>query len=151
VSGSEDRVVIYTDGGCVPNPGVGGWGAVLLYKGRVRELSGSHPETTNNRMELTAAIASLNALNRPCKVDLYTDSEYVKKGITEWLPGWKRNRWVRKGGVIKNVDLWKALDEATSRHEVHWKWVKGHAGVKYNERCDVLASEAIARERMGCG
>ncbi len=151
MSESEDRVVIYTDGGCVPNPGVGGWGAILIYKGKVRELSGSHPDTTNNRMEMTAAISSLSALKRPCKVAIHTDSEYLKKGITEWLPGWKRKNWTRKGGEIKNVDLWKALDAVASQHDIQWRWVKGHAGVHYNERCDVLASEAIARERMGSG
>ena len=148
---SEDRVVIYTDGGCEPNPGVGGWGAVLIYKSKERELSGSHPDTTNNRMEMTAAIASLNALKRPCKVTMHTDSEYVKKGITEWLPGWKRRNWTRKGGAIKNVDLWKELDAAAARHEIQWRWVKGHAGVHYNERCDELAGEAIRRERRGSG
>lgn len=151
MSESQDRVVIYTDGGCVPNPGVGGWGAILIYKGKERELSGSHPETTNNRMEMTAAISSLKALNRPCKVAIHTDSEYLKKGITEWLPGWKRKNWTRKGGEIKNVDLWKELDAVASQHDVQWRWVKGHAGVHYNERCDVLASEAIARERIGSG
>lgn len=151
MSETEDRVIIYTDGGCVPNPGVGGWGAILIYKGKERELSGSHPETTNNRMEMTAAITSLQALKRPCKVAIYTDSEYLKKGITEWMPGWKQKNWTRKGGEIKNVDLWKALDAAASPHDIVWRWVKGHAGVHFNERCDILASEAIARERMGSG
>ncbi len=144
----EDSVVLYTDGGCVPNPGVGGWGAILIYNGKERELSGGEPDTTNNRMEMTAAISGLEALTRSCRVTLITDSEYVKRGITEWLPGWKRKNWKRKGGPIKNVDLWKRLDEAASRHEVSWEWVKGHAGVHYNERCDTLASEAIAREKV---
>jgi ribonuclease HI len=144
---TDDAVVIYTDGGCEPNPGVGGWAAILLYNGNERELSGGDPDTTNNRMELMAAISGLEALKRPCRVHLFTDSEYVKKGITEWMPGWKRRQWRRKGGAIKNVDLWKRLDAATREHEISWKWVKGHAGVHYNERCDTLASEAIAREK----
>lgn len=148
MSQENDTVIIYTDGGCEPNPGVGGWAAILIYNGKERELSGSDPETTNNRMEMTAAISGLEALKRPCNVQLITDSEYVKRGITEWLPGWKRRNWKRKGGPIKNVDLWKQLDEATQRHDISWQWVKGHAGVHYNERCDTLASEAIAREKQ---
>lgn len=148
MSQENDTVIIYTDGGCEPNPGVGGWAAILIYNGQERELSGSDPETTNNRMEMTAAISGLEALKRPCRVQLITDSEYVKRGITEWLPGWKRRNWKRKGGPIKNVDLWKQLDEATQRHDISWQWVKGHAGVHYNERCDTLASEAIAREKQ---
>lgn len=147
MSEADITVTIYTDGGCEPNPGVGGWGAVLIYKDRERELSGGDRDTTNNRMEMTAAITALEALKRPCRVCLHTDSEYVMKGLTEWLPGWKRRNWKRKGGPIKNVDLWKRLDAAASRHEVSWRWVKGHAGVHYNERCDTLASEAIAREK----
>lgn len=147
----ESAVTIYTDGGCEPNPGVGGWGAILIYKGQERELSGSHPDSTNNRMEMTAAISALGALKRPCKVVMYTDSEYLRKGITEWLPGWKRRNWQRKGGPIKNLDLWQALDEIAGKHDVEWRWVKGHAGVHYNERCDLLASQAIAREKTGCG
>ncbi len=148
MSQENDTVIIYTDGGCEPNPGVGGWAAILIYNGKERELSGSHPETTNNRMEMTAAISGLEALKRPCNVNLITDSEYVKRGITEWLPGWKQRNWKRKGGPIKNVDLWKQLDEAAQRHDISWQWVKGHAGVHYNERCDTLASEAIAREKQ---
>ena len=148
MSQQEECVIIYTDGGCVPNPGVGGWAAILIYRGKERELSGGDPDTTNNRMEMTAAISGLEALSRPCAVEVYTDSEYVKRGITEWLPGWKRRNWKRKGGPIKNVDLWKRLDEASSRHDVSWRWVKGHAGVHYNERCDTLASEAIDRENF---
>lgn len=151
MSDAKDTVVIYTDGGCEPNPGVGGWGAILVYRGTERELSGSDPETTNNRMEMTAAIEALSALKRPCKIALHTDSEYLKKGITEWMPGWKRRNWQRKGGAIKNIDLWKRLDVLVQQHEIQWRWVKGHAGVHYNERCDILASEAIARAKMGCG
>ena len=151
MSEAKDTVVIYTDGGCEPNPGVGGWGAILVYRGTERALSGSDPETTNNRMEMMAAIEALSALKRPCKIALYTDSEYLKKGITEWMPGWKRRNWQRKGGAIKNIDLWKRLDALVQQHEIQWRWVKGHAGVHYNERCDILASEAIARAKMGCG
>ena len=148
---TNDAVVIYTDGGCDPNPGVGGWGAILIYRGTERELSGGHPDTTNNRMEMTAAIAALTALKRPCKVTMHTDSEYLKKGITEWMPGWKRRNWTRKGGEIKNIDLWRELDELVQRHQIQWRWVRGHAGNHYNERCDVLASQAIARQKTGCG
>lgn len=141
------KIVIYTDGGCEPNPGFGGWGVVLLYNDRRKELSGGEPNTTNNRMELTAAIRALESLTRPCEVELHTDSEYVKKGITEWLPGWKRRNWKRKGGPLKNEDLWRALDSIVSGHEIRWAWVRGHTGVNENERCDELASEAIARVR----
>ena len=140
-------VTIYTDGGCEPNPGVGGWGAVLLYGDRQKELSGGAPETTNNRMELTAAIEALSALKRPCRVHLYTDSEYVKKGITEWLAGWKKKNWVRRSGEVKNVDLWQRLDAVAGKHHVEWRWVRGHAGNTYNERCDELAAAAIAAVR----
>lgn len=141
----EKAVHIYTDGGCVPNPGTGGWGAVLLYNCAVKELSGGAAESTNNRMELTAAIEALRALKKPCTVVLHTDSEYVKRGITEWLPGWKRRNWRRKGGPVKNEDLWRALDEAAARHDIHWRWVRGHAGDRWNERCDELAGAAIER------
>jgi ribonuclease HI len=141
------RVVIYTDGGCEPNPGVGGWAAVMLFADKRKELSGAHPDTTNNRMEMTAAIEALSALKRPCRVELHTDSEYLRNGITQWIKSWKRNNWKRKSGPVKNVDLWQALDAAVERHEVEWRWVKGHDGVEENERCDVLASEAIATLR----
>ena len=136
-------VTIYTDGGCDPNPGTGGWAAVLLYKAVVKELSGGEQETTNNRMELTAAIRALEALKRACKVTLHTDSQYLQKGITEWLPGWKKRGWKRKEGAVKNEDLWRALDALCDRHDVTWKWVRGHAGNFYNERCDELAQERI--------
>jgi len=144
---ANNVVTIYTDGGCEPNPGVGGWAAILIYNKTERELSGGDPDTTNNRMEMTAAISGLEALTRPCRVVLFTDSEYVRRGITEWMPGWKQRNWTRKGGPIKNIDLWKRLDAAAVRHDVTWRWVKGHAGVHYNERCDTLASEAIARQK----
>ena len=142
---SKERVIIYTDGGCDPNPGVGGWAVVLQCKGETKELSGGAPETTNNRMELTAAIEALRALKRPCSIAIHTDSEYVKKGITEWLPQWKRRNWRRKGGAVKNLDLWQQLDALSEAHDIEWRWVAGHAGVPLNERCDQLASEAIAR------
>lgn len=141
----KDVVVIYTDGGCAPNPGVGGWGAVLRHGRKVKELSGGEAESTNNRMELMAAIESLNTLKRRCRVRLVTDSQYVKNGVTQWMPGWKARGWKRKTGIIKNLELWKRLDEAVQAHEVEWDWVKGHSGVADNERCDELASMEIAR------
>lgn len=144
----RQKVIIYTDGGCDPNPGVGGWGAVLMYNHHRKELSGGAMQSTNNRMELTAAIEALASLKRPCTVELHTDSEYVQKGITQWLPAWKRNDWRRKGGPIKNLDLWKRLDEEAARHDIKWAWVRGHAGVEENERCDELAAMEI-RKRKG--
>lgn len=141
----KPQVTIYTDGACTGNPGPGGWGAILSAKGREKELSGGEADTTNNRMELRAALEALRALTEPCKVTLYTDSEYLKKGITEWMPGWKRRNWRRKDGQLANVDLWKKLDEEISRHEVDWHWVRGHAGQVMNERVDKLARKAIPR------
>ena len=141
----SEAIIVYTDGGCDPNPGVGGWGAVILYGDHRKELFGGAAETTNNRMELTAAIEALASLKRPCRVILHTDSEYLKKGITEWMPKWRAKGWRRKGGALKNVDLWKRLDELASKHRVEWEWVPGHAGVKENERCDELAKSEIAR------
>ncbi len=136
------RVTIYTDGGASPNPGPGGWGAVLLFekdgKEHKRELSGGTPDTTNNRMELTAALEALRTLKQPCHIEFYTDSQYLKKGINEWLPTWKKNNF--KGGKIQNADLWTTLDAEVSRHEISWHWVKGHAGDYYNERVDQLAT-----------
>ncbi len=143
----NDKVHIYTDGGCIPNPGVGGWGAVLKYKGRRKELSGGEPRATNNRMELTAAIQALEALKQPSKVVIYTDSEYLQKGISQWLPNWKRRHWKRKTGSVKNEELWRRLDELTEKHDIEWRWVRGHTGVEENERCDELATEAIRRQR----
>ena len=145
MTGSTADVEIYTDGACSGNPGPGGWGAVLTARqGAVREISGAEAATTNNRMELTAAIRALELLKRPCRVVLYTDSNYVRQGITEWLSAWKARGWktaARK--PVKNQDLWEALDAAMSRHEVEWRWVPGHAGVPGNERADQLAREAI--------
>ena len=140
----KETVVIYTDGACSGNPGPGGWGSVLMYGGHRRELSGGEKETTNNRMEMMAVIAALDALNRSCKIILHTDSTYVMKGMTEWLPGWKSRGWkTASKQPVKNVDLWQRMDEAVSRHRVEWKWVKGHSGVPENERADELARLAI--------
>ena len=140
----NETVVVYTDGACSGNPGPGGWGSVLMYRGHRRELSGGEAETTNNRMELMAAIAALDALSRPCRVDLHTDSTYVMKGITEWMAAWKARGWktAAKKPVL-NKDLWERLDAAAARHDVRWHWVKGHSGVPENERADELAREAI--------
>lgn len=148
-TGSEasPAVVIYTDGGCQPNPGLGGWAAILSCRGQEKELSGGVPDTTNNRMELTAVVEALSALKRPCQIVLHTDSEYVKRGITEWLPGWRQKGWKRNGGELKNKDLWMQLDTLTQRHEIRWQWVPGHAGVEMNERCDELAGARIQELR----
>jgi len=137
------EVTIYTDGGCDGNPGPGGWAAILTCGNAVKEISGSILATTNNRMELTAGLEALKALKQPCRVRIFTDSQYLKKGITEFIHSWKRNGW--KKGKIKNIDLWKALDEAVATHEVSWFWTRGHAGDEKNERCDVLAAEAISK------
>ena len=138
------QVEIFTDGACSGNPGPGGWGAILRYGETVRELSGGEADTTNNRMELTAAIEALNALKRPCDIVLTTDSTYVKDGITSWIDGWKKRGWKNsQKKPVKNEDLWKALDAARSRHTVEWKWVKGHAGHAENERCHELARLAM--------
>lgn len=135
-------VEIYTDGACSGNPGPGGWGAVLRYNGNEKELSGHEDDTTNNRMELMAAIKALEELTRPCKVELYTDSSYVQQGITSWIKGWKAKGWPAR---IKNQDLWKELDELAQKHDVSFHWVKGHAGHPENERADKLATDAIRR------
>jgi ribonuclease HI len=138
-------VTIHTDGACSGNPGPGGWGAVLKYNGHVKELKGGAEQTTNNRMELTAAIESLNSLKRPCTVEMYTDSKYVKDGLTGWIHGWKKNGWKTAAKKpVKNAELWQALDEAVQRHTMHWHWVKGHAGDEWNERADQLANEGMA-------
>ncbi len=149
-------VVIYTDGGCKGNPGPGGWGALLMYKGRERELWGGEPHTTNNRMELMAAIMALEALKRPCSVELHTDSQYLRNGITEWIAGWKANGWrTAQKAPVKNADLWQRLDAARARHTVAWHWVRGHGGHPENERAHDLAQrgieeqEALAKEGSG--
>jgi ribonuclease HI len=134
------HVVIYTDGACSQNPGPGGWGAILIFGKHRKELSGGEALTTNNRMELTAAIAALEALKRPARVELHTDSEYVRNGISQWLPGWKRRGWrTAANEPVKNLDLWRRLDSAQARHQVRWHWLKGHAGHAENERADQLA------------
>ena len=139
-----EQVIIYTDGACKGNPGPGGWGVVLNYKGKTKELFGGELETTNNRMELTAAITALETLTRSCSVQLNTDSKYVLQGITEWMANWKKRGWktVSKHPV-KNEDLWRRLDAAIARHEIEWKWVKGHSGDHGNERADELANLGI--------
>ena len=137
-------IVIYTDGACRGNPGPGGWGALLVADGREKELWGGETLTTNNRMELTAAIRALEALTRRCRAELYTDSQYVKNGIGEWLPTWKRRGWKTSDKKpVKNRDLWEALEALVARHEVRWHWVRGHAGDAGNERADLLANRAI--------
>jgi ribonuclease HI len=143
-----DEVELYTDGACKGNPGPGGWGVLLRYRGHEKTLYGGEPLTTNNRMELTAAIMGLEALTRPCKVCLTTDSEYVKKGITEWMPNWKKRGWKTASRTpVKNVDLWQRLDEAISQHDVSWHWVRGHTGHPENERADALANKGIEEMR----
>ncbi len=137
------EVTIYTDGACSGNPGPGGWGVLLRFGKHEKALSGGEKDTTNNRMELQAALEALRALREPCRVTLFTDSEYLKKGITEWLPNWKQRNWRRKGGKLANVDLWMKLDQEMERHEIHWRWVRGHAGNSFNERVDHLARNAI--------
>jgi len=140
-------VEIFTDGACKGNPGPGGWGAILRSNGKEREISGGESPTTNNRMELMAAIEALNALKKPCHVQLWTDSVYVRDGITKWIHGWRRNGWrTADKKPVKNAELWQALLEATARHRIDWHWVKGHAGHPENERADQLAcAEAEAR------
>jgi len=143
------QVVIHTDGACSGNPGPGGWGAVLHFKDQEKELWGGELATTNNRMELMAAIQALEALNRPCKIELHTDSQYVQKGIHEWIHGWKRRGWkTADNKPVKNEDLWRRLDQARLRHQVDWRWVKGHAGHELNERADELAREGL-KEALG--
>jgi len=144
---SEDKntVTIYTDGACSGNPGPGGWGAILIYGDHEREVYGGDSETTNNRMELSAAIEALNALKRPCAIDLHTDSVYVKDGITKWINNWKKNGWrTANKKPVKNTELWQALEQALERHQVNWHWVKGHAGHPLNERADELARTGMA-------
>jgi ribonuclease HI len=137
-------VIIHTDGACSGNPGPGGWGAILQSGGKTRELKGGELTTTNNRMELMAAIQALEALTRDCRVELHTDSQYVMKGISEWIHNWKRRGWLRADKKpVKNDDLWKRLDAARLRHQVDWRWVKGHAGHELNERADQLAREGM--------
>ena len=142
---SKDVVVIHTDGACSGNPGPGGWGAILDYNGHRKELKGGEALTTNNRMELQAAISALESLKRPCTIEMHVDSQYVKDGISKWIHGWKRNGWkTADKKPVKNVELWQALDAAIQRHQISWHWVKGHDGHPENERADELAREGMA-------
>ena len=139
-----DKVEIFTDGACKGNPGTGGWGVLFVAGGREKELFGGELNTTNNRMELTAVIEALNTLNRPCEVVLHTDSQYVLKGITEWIEGWKARGWKTAAKApVKNVDLWQALDAAQAKHQIQWRWVRGHSGHDGNERADMLANQGV--------
>ncbi len=140
------KVQIYTDGCCKGNPGPGGYGCILKYNGTIRELTGVSPSTTNNIMELTAALAALETLKEPCQVELYSDSQYLIKGMTEWIDGWVQKGWVNSTKTpVKNQDLWKSLFEMDQNHKITWRWVKGHAGHPENERCDQLANQAMAK------
>lgn len=138
------QVEIYTDGGCMPNPGKGAWVAILVYKNHERIIMGTEEQTTNNRMELKSAVEALKTLKKPCLVKLYTDSEYLKKGMTEWLPKWISNNWKGKKGEVKNIDLWEQLLSESKRHKVEWIWVKGHNKHPYNERCDKIVKELLS-------
>ena len=141
---SDNTVHVYTDGGCRGNPGIGGWGAVLKYGDHEKELYGFEEETTNNRMELMAAIRALELLKRPCSIELTTDSQYVRKGIIEWMDGWKQRGWKTAAKKpVKNKDLWQRLDKATQKHQIDWHWIKGHSGHEGNERADQLANKAM--------
>lgn len=143
---SLPQVRIYTDGACSGNPGPGGWAALLKFKDREKTLTGGEKHTTNNRMELTAALQALQALKKPCQVDFYTDSQYLRRGVTEWMDGWRRRGWKRKDGALLNADLWQALDAAIQPHQITWQWVRGHAGHPENERVDKLARKAMPRK-----
>ncbi len=145
-----DKVKIYADGACKGNPGPGGWGALLVTGTTEKELFGGEPGTTNNRMELTAAIRGLDALTRPCEVDVFTDSQYVQKGMSEWVHSWKRRGWrTADKQAVKNVDLWQQLEAAAARHKVRWHWVRGHAGHAENERADALANRGVEQLLVG--
>ena len=140
----DTMVEIYTDGACKGNPGPGGWGALLRCQGQEKELFGGEPDTTNNRMELQAVIEALRCLKRPCDIDIYTDSQYVQKGISEWITGWKARGWrTASKAPVKNADLWQMLDAEVARHRIQWHWVKGHAGHEFNERADELANRGV--------
>ena len=146
----DTMVEIYTDGACKGNPGPGGWGALLRCQGQEKELFGGAPDTTNNRMELQAVIEALRCLKRPCDIDIYTDSQYVQKGISEWITGWKARGWrTASKAPVKNADLWQMLDAEVARHRIQWHWVKGHAGHELNERADQLANMGVEAARRG--
>jgi ribonuclease HI len=140
------EVTIYTDGACDPNPGPGGWAALLIFSKREQVFTGSEMQTTNNRMELTAAIEALKALNQPSQIEFFTDSQYLRLGITEWIPNWRARNWRRKGGKLANVDLWQALDKKILTHQINWHWVRGHSGDRNNQRVDRLARGSIQRK-----
>lgn len=143
-------VDLFTDGACKGNPGIGGWGVLMRYGDHARELFGGERQTTNNRMELMAVIEGLRSLKRPCQVRVHTDSQYVQKGISEWLPGWKRKNWrTSTGQPVKNRDLWETLDQLAAQHQVEWHWVRGHAGHIGNERADALANAGVEQMRKG--
>ena len=147
---APEPVVIHTDGSCLSNPGPGGWAAVLRWQGNERELTGSEPDTTNNRMELMAAIMGLNAVTRPMLVDLHTDSRYVMNGVQDWMPRWKANGWKTAAKKpVKNQDLWQQLEDCVAQHTVEWLWVKGHSGHPENERADTLANEGMSALKRG--
>jgi len=149
---NKPHVIIYTDGGCSPNPGPGGWAAILSFGQHRKEIKGGETHSTNNRMELMAAISALEALKRPCRVDIHTDSQYLRDGITLWIGRWKENGWrTSDKKPVKNIDLWQRLDSALADHTLNWHWVRGHAGNAMNERADQLVGEAIAAIRSGAG
>ncbi len=152
MSDAPERITIYTDGACSGNPGPGGWAAILLFRGKEKEVSGGEPFTTNNRMEIRAAIEGLNALTRPCAVDLFTDSQYVRQGITQWMHNWKRRGWrTADNKPVKNEDLWRELDAVGSPHEIAWHWVRGHGDDPLNHRVDALAVAAMAPFKKRAG
>jgi ribonuclease HI len=145
---NPNSVIIYSDGACEGNPGPGGWAALLQYGDHVKEISGYEAQTTNNRMELTAALRALQALKRPYTIEFFTDSQYLRNGITQWMAAWRARNWRRKGGELANVDLWKALDTAVRPHQITWHWVKGHAGNQLNEKVDRLAKQALLKAKI---
>ncbi|MHB1144817.1 MAG: ribonuclease HI [Thiobacillus sp.] len=146
---NADTIYIYSDGACKGNPGAGGWGALLVTGGHRKEISGGEPDTTNNRMEMTAVIRALESLKRPSTVEVHTDSQYVQKGISEWMPGWKRRNWrTASGHPVKNQDLWLQLDALAQLHRIEWKWVRGHSGHPENERADQLANQGVLQAQQ---
>ena len=146
---NADTIYIYSDGACKGNPGAGGWGALLISAGHRKEISGGEPNTTNNRMEMTAVIRALESLKRPSTVEVHTDSQYVQKGISEWMAGWKRRNWrTADGKPVKNQDLWLQLDALSQMHRIEWKWVRGHAGHPENERADALANQGVLQAQQ---
>jgi ribonuclease HI len=147
---NAETIYIYSDGACKGNPGPGGWGALLVSSGHRKEISGGEPNTTNNRMEMTAVIRALESLKRPSTVEVHTDSQYVQKGISEWMSGWKRRNWhTADGKPVKNQDLWLQLDALSQLHRIEWKWVRGHAGHPENERADALANQGVLQAQQG--